>query len=49
MARIDEERVLNRIDSNRPFFMNRLEFDPIGWENTALGSIGKPLIAHEIL
>ena len=43
-ARINEERILNRIDSNRRFLMSRLEFDSIWWENTALGSIGKPRV-----
>ena len=47
-ARINEERILNRIDSNHFFFMNRLEIDSISWKNTALGSIGKPRIVLEI-
>ena len=51
-ARMNEERILNRIDSNRPFFfVSRLEFDSIWWKNknTALVSIWKPRIALEIL
>ena len=48
-ARINEERILNRMDSNRLFFMNRLEIDSIWWKYTALGSIGKPRIVLEIL
>ena len=48
-ARINEEPIVNRIDSNRLFFMNRLEVDSISWENTALGSIGKPRIVLEVL
>ena len=48
-ARINEEPIVNRIDSNRLFFMNRLEVDSISWENTALGSIGKPRIVVEML
>ena len=48
-ARINEERIFNRIDSNRLLFMNRLKVDSIWWKNTALGSIGKPRIVLEIL
>ena len=47
-ARINEERILNRIDSNRLFFMNRRKVDAIWWKNTALGSIGKPCIVLEV-
>ena len=48
-ARINEERSQNRIDSDRLSFLNRYEVHSIWWENTALGSIGKPGIALEIL
>ena len=48
-ARINEERILNRIDSNRLFFMNRFEVDSISWKNTAWGSMGKPRIVLEFL
>ena len=43
-ARINGDNSSNRIDSNRRFLMSRLEFDSIWWENTALGSIGKPRV-----
>ena len=46
-ARIYDERILNRIDSNRLFFSTRLEIDSIAWKNTALGSIRKPRIVLE--
>ena len=53
-ARINAERILNRIDSNRHFFfMNGHKVDSISWENknTRLWvlSIGKPRIVVEIL
>ena len=39
---------MNRIDSNRRSFMNRLEVDSIWRKYTALSSIGKPRIVLEI-
>ena len=45
-ARINEERILNRIDSNRLLFYESIRF---GGKNTSLGSIGKPCIVLEIL